>query len=75
MNEYIRIKEYMCNEPRLKPFLEQAEKECLESNCQSWVVILTLTIEKLLDAYKDKCDDLKIVDEQIRNYLKRSCNL
>lgn len=72
MNEYERIKNYIFNEPRLKPFLEQAEKECFESNCRSWVVILTLTIEKLLDAYEGKCDDLKIVEEQIRNYLKKN---
>lgn len=72
MYKYERIKEYICNEPRMKPFLIQAENECMESNCQSWVVILELSIEKLLDAYDDKCDDLKIADEQIRKHLKRS---
>lgn len=75
MGEYERIKNYICTESRIKPFLEQAEKECGDNNCQSWVVILTLTIEKLLDAYENKCDDLKIVDEQICRYLKRSLNL
>lgn len=75
MNEYERIKNYIYNEPRMKPFLEQAEKECSESNCQSWLAILILAIEKLLDSYEDKCDDLNIVDEQICSYLKRACNL
>ena len=43
----------------MKPFLEKAKDECMESNCQSWVVILEITIEKLLDAYEDKCDEVE----------------
>ena len=59
MYEYERLKEYICKEPRMKPFLEQSKDECMQSNCQSWVVILEIAIEKLLDAYEDKCDEVE----------------
>lgn len=62
MNEYESIKKYICNEPRMKPFLKQAKDECIKSNCQSWASILNLAIENLLDAYEDKCDDIKYLE-------------
>ena len=58
MDKYEKIKKYICNEPRMEPFLTQAKDECVKNNCQSWIVILELAIEKLLDAYENKCDDL-----------------
>ena len=59
MNEFERIKKYLYNEPRMKPFLDEAQKECTKINCQSYTAILELAIEKLLDAYEDKCEELK----------------
>lgn len=50
MSEYERIKEYICNEPRMKPFLDKAMEECNRDNCQSWIAILELSIDNL---YKD----------------------
>lgn len=63
MFEYERIKNYICNEERMKPFIEQAEDECMRINCQSWTTILELAIEKLLDAYEDKCEELNSLEK------------
>lgn len=64
MNEYNRIKEYLYNEPRMKPFLNEAKEECCRNNCQSYVVIIQIAIEKLLDSYEDKCDELIFLESR-----------
>lgn len=64
MNDYERIKHFICSEPRMKPFLDEAKEECYRSNCQSWVAILNLTIENLLDAYESKCNDIEFLEQE-----------